>query len=237
MTTATANDLTVPLIGGHHHFLLRRLHSLTGIIFGGYLIVHLIVNASLVQGFAKRDIFQTQVDKIHSLPFLLGVEWVFIFLPILYHALYGLWITFTAKWNIGRYPYEKNWFYVLQRISALILIAFILFHILAMKGLLGKGLAFDPEHATSSIAMHINSSWAVAYLVYPIGILASAYHTSNGLWTAAITWGLTTSSQSQRRWGWVCGCVCLLLLACGTLALIGAITDASHLANSFPRQP
>ena len=36
-TATTAPDLTVPEIGGTHHFLLRRLHSLTGLVFGGYL--------------------------------------------------------------------------------------------------------------------------------------------------------------------------------------------------------
>ncbi len=138
VTTATASDMTVPLIGGHHHFLLRRLHSLTGILFGGYLVVHLIVNASLIQGRQPHDVFQTQVDKIHSLPFLIGVEWLFIYLPILFHGIYGTWITLTAQWNIDRYPYGKNWFYVFQRISAIILIFFIAFHILGMKSIFGS---------------------------------------------------------------------------------------------------
>ena len=73
MSTAsatTAHDLTVPEVGGRHHFLLRRLHSLTGLIFGGYLVIHLIVNATLAEG---GRIFQMQVDKIHALPFLWAV--------------------------------------------------------------------------------------------------------------------------------------------------------------------
>ena len=35
---------------GQYHFLLRRLHSLTGIVFGGYLVVHLLINATIAQG-------------------------------------------------------------------------------------------------------------------------------------------------------------------------------------------
>ena len=174
MPTATASDFTLPVIGGRHHFLFRRLHSLTGIIFGGYLVVHLIVNATLVQGFLPTDHYQAQVDKIHALPFLLITEWVFIFLPIIYHALYGLWITFTAKWNIENYPYEKNYYYILQRISALILIGFILFHVLSMKGLFGRYLEFDPTHATTTAVRHLNASWSLWLLFYPLGVLASA---------------------------------------------------------------
>lgn len=220
MTTVLAHS--APRSHASHHFLLRRLHSFTGIIFGGYVLVHLIVNASLIQG-QKPDVFQAQVDKIHSLPFLWAVEWAFIYLPILFHAVYGTWIILGGQWNVDRYPYQKNWYYVLQRISAMILVAFILFHVLGMKALFGSALTFDPVHAAATTSRNITSSWIVAYVVYPIGILASAYHTANGFWTAAITWGLTTSAAGQKRWGLACTGLFALMLVCGLLALIGAI--------------
>jgi succinate dehydrogenase / fumarate reductase, cytochrome b subunit len=224
VSTATATDLTVPLLGGQHHFLLRRLHSLTGIVFGGYLCVHLIVNATLIQGGAgAHDVYQTQVDKIHSLPFLWAVEWAFIFLPIIYHTVYGIWITLTGQPNVGAYGYAKNWFYVLQRASAIVIVAFMIFHVLGMRGAFGSALAFVPENATATAAKHIHTSWVVGYLVYPIGIIASAYHLANGFWTAAITWGLTVSNASQRRWGFVCGAIGFAMMICGFLALIALI--------------
>src|SRR5258708_7679171 len=131
LSTATAPDLTVPEIGGRHHFLLRRLHSLTGIIFGGYLVIHLLVNATLAEG---GRIFQMQVDKIHSLPFLIVVESLLIYIPILFHTIYGVWITATGQPNVSHYRYAKNWFYFFQRLSAIIIVAFMIFHILGMKG-------------------------------------------------------------------------------------------------------
>ena len=222
MTTATASDLTVPLLGGRHHFLLRRLHSLTGILFGGYLVVHLVVNATLIQG---GKVYQWQVDKIHSLPFLWGVEWTFIFLPILFHIVYGTWITLTGQPNVDRYPYGKNWFYLLQRVSAIVLTFFMAFHVFGMKGWLGGTLSFNPDEATLSTARHFNSHWWVAYAIYPIGILASCYHLANGFWAAAITWGLTISASAQRRWGWVCAALFVFTLVCGFLALAASIHD------------
>src|SRR5438093_8977443 len=131
-TATTAPDLTVPEIGGRHHFLLRRLHSLTGIIFGGYLVVHLIVNATLAEGArtGQPSIFQLQVNKIHSLPFLNVIEWLLIYIPIIYHTIYGVWITATGQPNIAQYRYAKNWFYFFQRVSAIIIVAFMIFHIL-----------------------------------------------------------------------------------------------------------
>ena len=107
MTSATASDLALHPIGGRAHFLIRRLHSLTGLVFGGYLIVHLLVNATIAQG---GTVYQVQVDKIHSLPFLPVIEWTFIYLPIIFHTIYGIWITITGQPNVSHYPYMKNWF-------------------------------------------------------------------------------------------------------------------------------
>jgi succinate dehydrogenase / fumarate reductase cytochrome b subunit len=209
-----------------HHFLLRRLHSLTGLIFGGYIVVHLLVNATLVQGgIGPHDVYQEQVDKIHAMPFLWAVEWTFIFLPILFHTIYGFWIIAGGRPNVDQYPYTKNYFYLAQRISAIVIVFFILFHVLGMKGLLGSTLSFDPERATYTTARHINSNLLVAYFIYPLGILASCYHLANGFWTAAITWGLTVSAGAQRRWGVVCGFIFAFTLICGYLALGAAIHD------------
>lgn len=220
MTTATAPDLTVPEIGGSHHFLLRRLHSLTGILFGGYVALHLVINATIVQG---GHVYQDQVNKIHELPFLIAVEWTFIFIPILFHTVYGTWIIFTGQPNVSSYPYFKNTLYLLQRVSAILLVGFIAFHVLSTKGLFGHTLSFNPHDATPTIARGINSSWVVAYVVYPIGILAGCYHTANGFWTAAVSWGLTVSAEAQRRWGWVCAILFVGMTLAGLTALAAAI--------------
>jgi succinate dehydrogenase / fumarate reductase cytochrome b subunit len=199
---------------------------LTGLIFGGYIVVHLVVNATMIQGgTGPADTYQLQVDKIHGLPFLWATEWIFIFLPILYHTIYGIWITFGGRPNVEKYPYVKNYFYLAQRISAIVIIFFILFHVLGMKGLLGRSLEFVPADATRSTARHINSSLWVAYFIYPLGILASCFHLANGFWTAGITWGLTISAAAQRRWGYVCSVLFVFTLLCGFLALGAAIHD------------
>jgi len=211
------------------YFLLRRLHSLTGLVFGGYLVVHLMINATLVEGVREgaTSVFQQQVNKIHSLPFLPGIEWALIYLPILYHTFYGFWIVATGQPNVDRYSYGKNWFYVLQRISAIVLVFFMVFHIFGMKGLFGgemrQALVFDPEHAVSSTARHFNSAVWVWAFVYPVGILASCYHLANGFWTAGITWGLTVSSKAIRRWGIVCALLFCFTFGCGMTALVALV--------------
>lgn len=232
-TAATASDLTHTADRGiavRHHFLLRRLHSLTGLVFGGYLVVHLLVNATIAQGGV---VYQQQVDKIHSLPFLPVVEWTFIYLPILYHTAYGIWITVTGQPNVNRYSYTKNWFYVLQRISAVVIVFFMLFHVLSLKyGLFGTNLSFDHTRALGTVGRHFEGHWFLVGVVYPIGILASCYHLANGFWTAAITWGLTVSAAAQKRWGYACAGLFALTFIAGMIALIwGARLDVNDLMN------
>lgn len=236
--SATAAGESSPGLIAKNHFLLRRLHSLTGIIFGMYLFVHLGVNATLAEGSRHAGhptVFQGLVDYIHSIPFLPVVEFAMIFGPLLYHTIYGFYIFYTGQFNIGRYGYTRNWLYVLQRISALVIVVFALFHILSLKawlpGEFAKALVFVPGEATTSTANHLLAApwiWAVAY---PIGVLASAFHTANGFYAAAITWGLAVSATAQRRWGMLCSLAFLFLFAAGMTALIAGVTVARQPVN------
>lgn len=191
-------------------------------MFGGYLIVHLTVNATIAQG---DSMYQQQVDKIHSLPFLTAIEWSAIFIPVLFHAFYGIWITVNGRPNVGNYPYAKNIFYLLQRISAVIILLFLFFHVLSLKyGAFGESLAFEPHGgAMQSIARHFAASPWLPFVVYPLGVIAAAYHTANGFWTAAITWGLTVSSAAQKRFGQVCTGLGVVLAVLGLIAVVASV--------------
>lgn len=217
----THADRTTRLFSGPSHFLLRRMHSLTGIVFGGYLVIHLLVNATIAQG---GNVYQAQVNKIHDLPFLPVIEWTIIYLPILYHTVYGVWITLTGQPNVNNYPYGKNWAYVCQRLSAVVIVFFMLFHVLSLKyGLFGTGLSFDPHRrALQTVAQHMETHLLITWLLYPVGILASCFHLANGFWTAAITWGITISRGSQRRWGYACAGLFAVTVIAGLVALIAA---------------
>ena len=61
---------------GRHHFLVRRLHSLSGIVpIGVFLCVHLLTNASVLAPGDPGAEFQKAVEKIHALgPMLIPVE-------------------------------------------------------------------------------------------------------------------------------------------------------------------
>ena len=190
-------------------------------MFGGYIFVHLLVNASIAQGGAH---YQEQVDKIHSLPFLEAIEWSGIFIPFLFHAFYGIWIAVIGRPNVVSYPYYRNVNYLLQRLSAVVILIFVLFHVLSLKfAFFGDNLVFiAKDQALASIGHHMNSSWLLPFVVYPLGVMASTYHTANGLWGAGISWGLTISAAAQRRFGYLCAGLGIMLAVVGVISIVGA---------------
>ena len=190
------------------------------------MIGHLVVNASVINGVES---YQNLVYQIHSIgPLILVVEWLFIFLPILAHALLGFVFIFAAKSNAKNYPYGKNYRYVAQRITGIIAFFFILWHVLHMNGVIHAewfremiaepiGLAqFRPYNATSTAAEAMQNP--LVTLLYTIGILSSVFHFANGLWTMGITWGVWTSPPAQNRASHVC-------LGFGALLALFAMTS------------
>ena len=203
-----------------HQFLVYRLFSLSGLVpVGAFLIVHLLTNASILAGPGS---FQSRVDLIHSLgPLLIPIEWLFIFLPMLFHATVGFIIIANGLPNVGSYQYVSNIRYTLQRATGMIAFAFILWHILQLHWLgtpFGGG-QFDPHHASSSASRALQPT--IVAILYAIGILSTVFHFSNGLWTLGITWGLWTSPAAMRRANAISVLIGLLLGGAGLGALAG----------------
>jgi succinate dehydrogenase / fumarate reductase cytochrome b subunit len=206
---------------GRHQFLIYRLFSLAGLLpIGAYVVVHLLVNASVLEG---PRMYQEQVDRIHSVgeTMVTILEWTFIFIPILFHAIVGFWIVAGGLPNVGAYPYGSNVRYTLQRATGMLVAAFILFHLWQMHRLgrpLGGG-HFDPEHAASSAAIVLDNFPMIA--IYTVGTLCAVYHLTNGIWTFGITWGVWTSEGAQRRAGYVCAVFGILVALAGMGSLYG----------------
>ena len=215
--------------GERHFFLIRRLHSLSGLVpVGAYLVIHLLTNAAvLVPGTSFA--YQIQVERIHSLgPLLVPIEITFIFIPILFHALVGLAIALEAIPNAGAYRYGPNIRYTLQRITGYIAFAFILYHVWHLhwvgRPLGGGHFAVHDETgapaAAVTTARAIQASWWIAPW-YAVGILSSVYHLSDGLWTSLITWGITIRPRTQRISAYACAVFGVVLGLVGLGALSG----------------
>lgn len=205
-----------------HHFLLRRLHSLSGVFpIGVFLINHLLTNSLTTDPLA----FNEEVHWIHSLPYLIFIEFGMIFLPLAFHAGYGIVIARQGRANVIQYGWLDNWRYTLQRTSGWIAAAFIVIHLAHFRfahwfgGPTYVGTP-DPYGMTQEGFYQVLPSVAW-YTIYTIGLIASVYHFANGLCTFCITWGITVGDQSRRRVSVVAALIGLLLLGWGFKSLYG----------------
>ncbi|EAQ82057.1 succinate dehydrogenase cytochrome B-558 subunit [Blastopirellula marina DSM 3645] len=221
-----------PGFWARNEFLIRRLHSLTGLLpVGAYMIVHLLVNSSVA---VSPETFQRSVFSIHALGALLPlVEWTFIFLPIMFHAFLGLAFTFGASPNYTEYRYNSNFRYTMQRATGLLAFVFIAWHVFHMHGwihndawrhlIAGYGGMFHPYNAATSAAHAMQAS--VLYPVfYTVGVLACVFHLSNGLFTMGITWGIWISPKAQHGAKLVTGVFGLGLALVGITSIVGLYT-------------
>lgn len=227
-----------PCLLAKNYFLLRRLHSLSGIIpVGVFVIMHLFTNFQillqqcpwLVGFFGEHDIFQHEVDFIHSLPALLFIE-IGLWSAIGFHALLGIAYTLQGKSNTAHYKYTNNQRYTMQRVTGIIALVFIFVHIATLRWRWNFFGWFTPFYAhgengellvSASTAHALQVHWLVSAF-YLIGALGVVYHWANGLWTAAITWGVTISPKAQQRWGKACLALGIVLSIFTVGAVIGA---------------
>jgi succinate dehydrogenase / fumarate reductase, cytochrome b subunit len=206
-------------------FLLRKLHQLTGIVpLGLFFFVHMFTNSKAMNGEAS---FEKAVQDIHDIPFLLFLEIFGIFLPLIFHSVYGVIISSEARPNVLGYNYGRNWFYFLQRATGIFLFAFIFFHILNMRFGLIPGLNTTPIAGNANLAYDIVSAefampWVMA--LYIFGIAATAWHLAYGFWLFAIDWGIIIGENAQKY----------ALYGCCTLAF-GLFAIGANAAFSFVR--
>ncbi len=206
-----------------NHFLLRRLHSLAGIVpVGAFLINHLLANST---AFLGPEHFDHHIGIIHSLPWLLAIEIVFIFVPLAFHATYGVIIAWQGKLNQNQYPYMDNWRYTLQRVTAYITFGFILLHLAHFRfAPLFGGQEYggaDPAFFTFTLAgfQHMWLPLWTWVLIYAIGLTAAVFHFCNGIVTFCITWGITVGVAARKKMSVAAGALGLVLLTWGVLSL------------------
>jgi succinate dehydrogenase / fumarate reductase cytochrome b subunit len=195
-------------------FLWRKLHSLLGIIpIGAFLIEHLLSNFEASKGPAA---YGEQVRFLNSLPMVRVLEWVFIFLPILYHAGYGVWIWLRGKSNIVYYPWAGNWLYVAQRYTGLIAFAYIFQHVIRQR-FMGVSLPEHPMAAFAKVQMELANPWMLA--VYVVAMIAICWHFAYGVWLFAAKWGITPGTKARKRFGYVCAALGVGLCIMGLMSI------------------
>ncbi len=195
------------------HFWIRRLHSLSGIVpIGGFLAFHLYENYQATRG---PDAYNEMTHRLQTMPFAVAMEILIIAVPLLFHGIYGLFITGTAKPNVISNPYVRNVMYFLQRATGVIVFAFILFHYWTTR------LVQIRDHESLDLFRQVQAAvgnpWIYAF--YIAGILSATFHLANGIWSFSIVWGLSVGPRAQQRMMYISIAVFLALSFLGVRSI------------------
>jgi succinate dehydrogenase / fumarate reductase, cytochrome b subunit len=129
---ALAHGVAPLRAGQGYSFLLRRLHSLSGIVpVGAFLFEHILIsNSTAITG---PDAYARQVT------FWRICRWYFFWscsgsgCRLRYHALYGFYIWYRGDGNAIEYPWSGNWMYTAQRWTGGIAFVYIVWHTYTMR--------------------------------------------------------------------------------------------------------
>jgi len=202
---------------GQAHFLLLKIHSLTGLVpIGMFLTIHLLINSLRTVGVLP---YQWSIDVINNLPFLIWIEVLFIYIPLLFHSFMGFYIARLGEKNHFRYPYPRNWMYTLQRVTGGVAFLFLAYHMgttVAPKLWYGHHL-FEAAPFLIDVMNQEFATWT-GRIIYLVGILSVTFHFANGLWGFCVSWGIIVGPRAQRNASIV------FILFGGVLMILGLAT-------------
>lgn len=189
MSTATATVAPA----SKNSLLQSRLGSFLAVVpLSIWVINHLWDNLAAWNGAQAWQSAVTQYKHPYSQVF----TFIVVLAPLLFHTGWGVMRLLSFKPNNLAYPYYGNVKYIVQRLAALGVLAFLGAHI---------WLAFLEPHllhggaepfAVISYEMHWHGP---TLFVYTLGILGTAYHLANGIQGFAMGWGILSSERSMRR--------------------------------------
>lgn len=197
------------------NFASRRLHSLLGVIpLGIFLFQHLTVNYLATRG---PEAFNKAASFISNVPYILVLEWIVIYIPLLFHGIYGVYIAFQANNNVTRYGFFRNVMFMLQRVTGIIALIFITWHIwqTRVQVMFGQEVNYDMMNNILS-----NVGWLIFYLV---GVITVIFHFSNGLWSFFVSWGITVTPRSQQIFTYISFIVFIGLSIIGIRAILAFV--------------
>jgi succinate dehydrogenase / fumarate reductase cytochrome b subunit len=215
VTQGVAHGVASLRAGHGTSFVLRRLHSLTGIVpVGAFLFEHILIsNSTAISG---PDAYARQVSFLGSLPLVFFLELFGIWLPIAFHGLYGFYIWFRGDGNTIAYPWSGNWMYTAQRWTGGIAFAYIIWHTWTMR-FTGVDLHARPDLSFGKVQHEVLQT--PLFLFYVAGLIAASWHFAYGVWLFCAKWGIVSGDRARKRFLVVCLIFFFVLTGAGLASL------------------
>jgi succinate dehydrogenase / fumarate reductase cytochrome b subunit len=191
---------------------------------GAFLIEHILVsNATAING---PQAYANQVKFLGSLPLVIFLESLFIWLPIAFHGGYGVYIWLRGKSNVADYPWSGNWMYTVQRYTGLIAFAYIGWHVYHTR-FAGIDIHAHPGASFGKVQLELAVAWQFAF--YVIGLVCACWHFCYGIFLFCAKWGIVAGRRGQRKLQ-VAGIIFFLVMTGVGLASLATF-------RSTPQQP
>lgn len=198
---------------------------------GVFLLLHLWSYSSALNG---RHAFEERFAQSGQSPYRWVLEALLVWIPLAFHAGYGLAVSFEARPNARRYPYARNRAYLMQRLSGIVVLAFIGHHAYHVPIQVALG-NLEPHGVFPELCESLSSTMAggipVMAVGYLIGIAATCYHFASGLTNFCFSWGITTSRKANRRAAGIAGLIAIALFALGASSVIYFATGSRLVLN------
>lgn len=235
MSTSASQELNVSKSKARATFYSDRIASILAFApLGVWTTFHLYDNLAAFQG---SQAWEKSVTG-HSSPLALAITSFVVLAPLAWHTFWGIGRIFQTRPNYPRYGYFANLKYIVQRLSAIGLLAFILAH-LWMAFLKPRFIDGHPEQF-ADIAHHMRFH-PPTLIVYVLGVLAVAYHLANGLHSGLMSWGVVTTRRALKRAHGAAIAFFFILLGMGYASIFalwkaGPLVETDADGNALPNQ-
>ncbi|WP_448851693.1 succinate dehydrogenase cytochrome b subunit [Corynebacterium sp. 335C] len=205
---------------------LKLTMAVTGVIFGLFVIVHMVGNLKIFTG---AEHFNAYAEFLRSVGYPAvpneGVLWIFrivLLVSLLLHVYGAFALHGRGRKSRGKFRRKgmvSSWNTFTARsmiITGVVLLAFIVFHILDLTLGVAPAAADVFEHGEAYANVVASFSRPIVAIWYIIAQLALLLHLSHGLWTATSDLGIT-----GHRWRKV------LLFLSGAIPLIVVVGNIS----------
>jgi succinate dehydrogenase / fumarate reductase, cytochrome b subunit len=209
----------------HTTIALKMLMAVTGVIFLGYVLLHMYGN---LKAFAGHDAYNDYAEHLRTLgePMLpyAGFLWVLrvVLIVALVLHVWAAWklalrarrarsVRYRVKRNSSSSPASR-----LMRWGGLALLLFVVWHLLNFT--VGKvNVTGGPTNDPYNLLVDSFATWWLT-MIYLLAMVALGMHLWHGVWSAAQTLGVTNNARARRN-AKIGGVVAAVLIA-GGFALV-----------------
>ena len=176
---------------------IRRWFRFTGVYpVGIFLVLHMWTSAAIL---TSRDAYDAELVAVNGLPIIGLLEVVLVFLPLAFHALFGIHLAF--KPDAGPHHYASDGLHKAQRITGIVALVFIVAHFweLRLQGFVGDLRA---NTYSTRLEEHLSSTtWGIPFVAfgYLVGIAACVFHLANGMTSHWSRTGRAKEPSELRR--------------------------------------